>query len=313
MDKGRDAASRPTQGTPADAGVQRRGVLLALIGAGCWGFSANCVSWLTTNTQADVLWLGNMRLIISGLIFLAVALVGFRPQLRRLLTTRSLWPSTVGYTLLGVILMQVSYMSAIKYTNPGTALLLQSTGMPMVLVVGCLKGRRLPSPYEWVSLALACLGVLMIACQGDIRTLDINPLGLFWGLGAGVAMAGYNLLSVRIMDEAGMVPLNAVTMLLGAAVLTPFVRPWEAPPSLGTEGWLVFAGVVLVGTILAYAIYLKGVQDAGPVKASLIGLFEPVSGAVIAALWLGTVFTGWDLLGGLLILAMMTLVALQRD
>ena len=81
---------------------------------------------------------------------------------------------------------------------------------------------------------------------------------------------------------------------------------------LDVEGWLVFAGIVLIGTMLAYAAFLRGAYDAGPVIASLIGVFEPVSGAVISALWLGTIFTGWDILGGLCIITMMILVALKK-
>lgn len=286
-----------------------RGILLAFIGAACWGFSANCVSWLTTYTVADVLWLSDMRLIFAGILFLGAAAVFARPKLVHLMRSRHLWGAMAAYTLVGVILMQISYMSAIKYTNPGTALLLQESGVPLILVISCLKGRCWPRKSETVALLLAIFGIVLIATQGDVRTLSINPLGLFWGLASGVALAGYNILSVKLMEECGALVLNAVSLTLGALVLTPFVRPWEVSVGFGLDGWAVFFAVVVVGTMLAYGVYLKGVMDAGPVRASLIGVFEPVSGAIIAALWLGTVFTTWDLIGGIAILVMMVIVA----
>ena len=81
---------------------------------------------------------------------------------------------------------------------------------------------------------------------------------------------------------------------------------------MDASGWMAFAGIVLIGTMLAYVLYLRGVSDAGRVRASLIGVFEPVSGVIISALWLGTVFSGWDFLGGVAIVAMMILVALDK-
>lgn len=307
-----DSSQRTAQGTLREEpgpSHQARGILFAFAGAACWGFSANCVSWLVTYTQAEVLWLGNLRIIAAGLLFLAFALIADRSKVVRLVTSPHLRSGVLLYTLLGVILMQVSYMSAIKYTNPGTALLLQESGVPLILVLTCLRKRRWPTKLEVAALALALFGIVVIATQGDVRTLSINPLGLFWGLASGVALAGYNLASIRLIDECGLAATNAVTMMLGALVLTPFVRPWEASAELGVSGWLVFAGVVLVGTMLAYGLYLAGVRDAGPVRASLIGVFEPVSGAVIAAVWLGTAFSLWDVIGGIAILAMMVIVA----
>ena len=75
---------------------------------------------------------------------------------------------------------------------------------------------------------------------------------------------------------------------------------------------IVFFAIVLVGTMFAYAIYLRGIAYCGTVKASLVGVAEPISGTVISALWLGTVFSGWDLLGGALIITMMIIVALNK-
>ena len=77
-------------------------------------------------------------------------------------------------------------------------------------------------------------------------------------------------------------------------------------------GYDNFEALEAVLFALAYAAFLQGAYDAGPVIASLIGVFEPVSGAVISALWLGTVFSGWDILGGLCIIIMMILVALKK-
>lgn len=287
------------------------GMSLAFLGAVCWGFSATCVSWLTNEANVDVIWLADVRMLVAGGLFFIVALVRDRDKLKALVRDRALMVRIVAYTAIGVMLMQVSYMSAIKYTNPGTALLLQETGVPLVVLVSCVRMKRLPSKAEAIALALAFIGIVLISTQGDITSLAIDPLGLFWGLAAGVAMMGYILVPVRLTEECGPFVTNGVALLAGGIAFLPFARPWEGV-QLDGAGWLVVGGVVVVGTMVAYVVYLRGVVEAGPVKASLVGLFEPVSGAIISALWLGTVFSVWDYIGGAAIIAMMVVVALRK-
>lgn len=289
-----------------------RGMFFALVGASCWGFSGTCVSYLVDKNQVDIPWLACTRLLVAGLLFLAVALVRDRDKFAVLFRDRGLVARTVLYTLLAVVLMQISYMTGIKYTNAGTTLLLLEVSVPIVLVVECLRGRRLPRPVEALALALAAGGVFCIATQGNPGSIGINPVGLFWGLMSAVANASYILLSVKVVEKCGSLVLNGVAMTFGAILLAPWARPWESTVVLDASGWIVFFAIVLVGTMFAYAIYLRGVALCGTVKASLVGVAEPISGTVISALWLGTVFSGWDLFGGALIIAMMIIVALNK-
>ena len=129
-----------------------RGVLYALIGASCWGFSGTCVSYLVDKNQVDIPWLACTRLIVAGLLFLAVAFVRDRDKFAVLFHDRGLIARTILYTLLAVALMQISYMSGIKYTNAGTTLLLLEVSVPIVLVVECIRGRRLPVPSASIRL-----------------------------------------------------------------------------------------------------------------------------------------------------------------
>lgn len=91
------------------------------------------------------------------------------------------------------------------------------------------------------------------------------------------------------------------------------------------SGWLTvvrmfLAGVVLLGTLeisvvgtaLAFTLYLQGVSDVGGVRASLLACTEPVSATLCAALWLHTSFAWQDLLGFAAILVMAVLIALPE-
>ena len=289
-----------------------RGMFYAFIGATCWGFSASCVSVLVESNGAGVLWLADTRLFAAGGLFLVAALVKDRDKFAALARDKTLIVQLVAYSLIAVVLMQVSYMNAIKFTNPGTALFLLELSIVMVLVYECIRARRAPKAMEVIAIALALIGVFFIATQGNIGSLGISAIGLVFGVLAAIANAGYIIIPTRLVNECGTLITNALGMLLAAVLLLPFGRPWEVPAGMDASGWLVFAGIVLVGTMLAYVVFLKGLVYAGKMKAGLIGVFEPVSGVIISALWLGTAFSMWDFLGGAAIVSMMVLVTLSK-
>lgn len=91
-------------------------------------------------------------------------------------------------------------------------------------------------------------------------------------------------------------------MFFGGIAMGAVVRPWSYGVAwdAGTVGAL--AGVVVVGTAIAFGLYLQGVSMIGPLKGSIMGSVEPVSAVVISVFWLGTRFTLPDFLGFALIL-----------
>ena len=195
------------------------GVVFACIGAACWGFSGTCVSYLVGHNQVDIPWLACVRLFVAGLLFLIVACICDRDKFAVLFHDRGLIMHTIAYTLVAVVLMQISYMSGIKYTNAGTTLLLLEVSIPIVLVVECVRSRRLPRLIEIVALVLALGGVTSIATQGNLGSIGINPLGLMWGLLSAVANAGYILLSGKVVERCGSNDVRLRNILAGHRIL----------------------------------------------------------------------------------------------
>ena len=81
------------------------------------------------------------------------------------------------------------------------------------------------------------------------------------------------------------------------------VRPWNIPAELTLYSLFALGGMVLVGTVLSYTLYLQGVNDIGSVKASMLACVEPVSAALFSFFWLKTRFAPADILGFALILS----------
>lgn len=285
-----------------------RGVLLVLLGALCWGFSATCASYLMQAFSISVTWLVSVRLIIAGSLFFVLALAKSRDKIKQLLHDKKMVGLVVAYAIVGMILMQTTYMMAVRYAGAGNALLLQETGLILIMLAACVKGHRRPRAHEIICILLAIGGTLSIATQGNIGSLGIAPLGLAWGLIAGVCLAGYNIVPVNLLDSYGSTVTNGLSMPVAAIFFLPIGQPWNAP-ALPIEGIAALLAVCLIGTFVAYLAYLEGVKIAGPVKASLMAVFEPVSAMAFSFVWLGEAITLFDGIGCVLIVIMMLLVA----
>ena len=285
-----------------------RGIVFAALGGICWGFSGNCAQMLTAELGVPVLWITAVRLTVAAVIFLAICLVREpRHLLAALRDGRSL-AYIAGFAILGVLLTQVSYLSAIAYTNAGTGTVLERTGLVLIMGYVCLRTRRLPRPREAAGLVLAIGGTVLIATQGDFSRLAIAPAGLGWGLVSAVALAFYTLMPGKPLAKWGSFIVTGLAMAMGGTVSMAGVQPW----TLGVEVTPAVVGImalmVLVGTFAAYLFYLQGIADAGPVRAGLVGCVEPVSATIISAAWLGTAVTPMDVLGCAMIVAMVFLV-----
>lgn len=285
-----------------------RGIVFAALGGICWGFSGNCAQMLTAELGVPVLWITAVRLTVAAFIFLAICLVREpRNLLAALRDGRSL-AYIAGFAVLGVLLTQISYLSAIAYTNAGTGTVLERTGLVLIMGYVCLRTRRLPHPREAAGLVLAIGGTVLIATQGDFSRLAIAPAGLGWGLVSAVALAFYTLMPGKPLAKWGSFIVTGLAMAIGGTVSMIGVQPWTMDVAVTPAVVGVMALMVLVGTFAAYLFYLQGIADAGPVRAGLVGCVEPVSATVISALWLGTTVTPMDVLGCAMIVVMVFLV-----
>ncbi len=298
--------SRASGGSQAEL----RGVVFALIGGIGWGFSGACAQFLLTTYGLDTLWITVVRLLGAGVVLMAVCLLRFRKNLRALWCCPRDALHLVLFAMAGIVFCQVTYLMAIQYSNAATATVLQYIGPVLIVVLACLRGRRLPSAREAVAVLCVILGTFLVATHGDPSTMALSPQGLTWGLLAAVGVALYSLLPVNLILRYGAVPVVGSGMLVGGVVMFVATQAWAAPVQMDATGWLaLLCGLVLVGTVVGYTFYLEGVKVAGAPKASLVSSIEVVSATLFAVLWLGTAFAWIDIVGFAFIMATVFLLA----
>ena len=194
-------------------------------------------------------------------------------------------------------------------TNSATATVLQTLALVVLMVYACVRSRRSPRGRELAGLALALGGTFLIATGGDPSHLAMPLNGLLWGIATCFTYALYSAVPEGLLKRWGSPVVNAVTMLASGTVLMVATRPWESVPAFDAAGWLGVVAIVAVGTFLAYALYMQGVKDLGPLRASMLGTSEPIAATVFSVLWLGTSFAPTDLAGFAMIIVMVYLTA----
>lgn len=292
---------------------KRRGYLCATGGAISWGLSGTCSQFLFSYYDIDALILTNIRLLSAGVILLMLTLWLQRDTLIAILHDRSSLIHMVLFAVCGLITCQATYLFAIQYTNAGTATVLQSLNVALMSLLAAIHLRRWPDRWQIIAVILAIGGVFLIATGGRPDTMIISPQGLFWGLADAVACILYTVIPHRQIQRWGTLPVNGLGMFIGGLVLALFLQPWQLSLSLDLAGILAIAFIVLIGTVASFTLFLRGVGDIGPVKATFIGTLEPVSATVSSLIFLGTPFTGTDFIGFFCILATVYIITMKSN
>jgi drug/metabolite transporter (DMT)-like permease len=222
------------------------------------------------------------------------------------------------YGVLAVAGAQFAYFNAVSHLSVGVALLLEYQGI--VLVVGWLwlrHGRR-PRPLVLAGSAVAITGLaLVLDVVGGFR---LDGVGVLWGLLAAVGLAVYFVLAADEDEPLPPLVLSCAGLWVGALTLVGLavaglipVRATTGPVTLaGREvSWVVpVLGLSLVAAALAYVLGVLGARLLGATLASFVGLAEVLFAVGFAWLFVGQVPTVLQAIGGVVVIAGVTLVRL---
>lgn len=296
-----------------------RGVACTLGGATLWGFSGACIQFLGESYAITSSFISFARAAVAAVLFVAVVLATRREALLSLLGARAARGPLLLFGV-GLYLSQITYAISIEYTNAGTATVLQATCTVFVMLFTCLKLRRAPRLPDLVGLVCALAAATLIATQGDWGVIVLPVAGLAWGIGNALSETLYIMAPQKLYGRWDRVTIISCGMVISgiAAALVWVVQAAgggadsSLVPALDAVGWLaLIGGVGLLGTFAAFGLFLYGVSLVGSVKGSLLGVAEPAGAMIIAALWLGTAFSGADWAGLVLMAAMIALVSLS--
>lgn len=134
-----------------------KGVLCTIIGGACWGISGTCGEYLCTYRGMDTRVLTDMRLLGAGIILCIFLACRERKKLQEFLHTPKALIHCIIFGVCGLMFTQFAYLTAISKTNAGTATVLQYLSAIIVLLVVCVKNRKITGVAGKYSNYTACL------------------------------------------------------------------------------------------------------------------------------------------------------------
>ena len=287
-----------------------KGTFFTVIAGIAWGLSGTSGQYLMAH-GISALVLTNIRLIVAGLLLVLLSHIKSKEQFLAFLKDKSSLFSLLLFSLFGLFLNQLAYLSAIQETNAGTATVLQYVCPVGILAYTCIKDKVAPTMAEIISMILAIGGTFLIATHGQLDQLSMTPAGLFWGLFSALTYALYIILPIKLIQKWGSILVIGVGMTISGFVAVPFTGIIGARIPMSFDIFLAFAGIILIGTVFAYTAFLKGASMVGPVKSSLLASIEPISAVFFAFMIMGDIFYPVDFLGMAMILLAVTIISLK--
>ncbi|MBC3920156.1 DMT family transporter [Undibacterium sp. CY18W] len=244
------------------------------------------------------------------LLLLAWRLEGGLPKL-----TRQQMHATFSLGATGIFLYNLCFFAALERMPAGrTALFVALNPIVTALALAMLFGERL-SKIRWLGILIAFAGAAVVITRGDLlgAVHDLSQSvgkGELFMLAAICGWAAYTIIGRHALK--GLSPIAATTyaslwglLLLGIGAALEIPRFEPAHMSLQIIAALVYLGAF--GTVIGFVWYYEGVKSIGPARTAVFNNLVPVFGISLGALILGEPILTSMIIGGLLVIAGVTL------
>lgn len=244
------------------------------------------------------------------LLLLAWRLEGGLPKL-----TRQQMHATFSLGATGIFLYNLCFFAALERMPAGrTALFVALNPIVTALALAMLFGERL-SKLRWLGILIAFAGAAVVITRGDLlgAVHDLSQSvgkGELFMLAAICGWAAYTIIGRHALK--GLSPIAATTyaslwglLLLGIGAVLELPRFEPSHMSLQVIAALVYLGAF--GTVIGFVWYYEGVKSIGPARTAVFNNLVPVFGISLGALILGEPILTSMIIGGLLVIAGVTL------
>ena len=293
---------------------RKTGFFLVITGATLWGIGGTVAQKLFQQYGIDVNWLVTTRLLIAGLLLLAIQfLMKDRSQIFGVWKEKRTGVQLIVFGLLGMLAVQYTYMASIRHGNAAVATLLQYLAPVMIIFYLVLRRQAVFRRVDLVTVILALGGCFLLLTNGSLSGLSVPAPAVIWGVLSGVSLAFYTLYAIPLLARFDSLVIVGWAMIIGGFALSFVHPPWKIDLSgLDAEAIGYIAFVIIFGTMIAFWFYIESLQSLAPKETSLLGSLEPLAAVLTTVFWLGVPFGFYQWLGTACIIAMILMLALLK-
>ncbi|MGS5018673.1 EamA family transporter [Paenibacillus sp. JJ1683] len=295
-----------------DKSARKTGLFLVITGAIFWGISGTVAKKLFQ--QIDVNWLVTTRLLIAGVLLLALQfLIKDRTQIWGVWKNRRTAFQLVVYGLVGMLSVQYTYMASIQRGNAAVATLLQYLAPIMIIIYLILRKHTVFTRKDLSAILLALVGCFFLLTNGSISQLSVPTVAIVWGILSAIALAFYTLYAIPLLKQYDSLVIVGWAMVIGGFGLSLVHPPWQIDfQSLSLETILYLAFVIIFGTMIAFWFYIESLQSLSPKETSFLSSLEPLAAVLTTVFWLKEPFGFFQWVGVICIIGLILLLAFNK-
>ena len=266
-------------------------VLLTAFAPSVWGTTY----WVTTEVLPPdrPLLAATVRALPAGLLLLAVT--------RRLPSGSWWWRSAVLGTFNIGAFFALLFVAA--YRLPGGIAAVVGAFQPLIVAVlaAALVGERVRLRIVLCALA-GIAGVALLVLRAEAR---LDGIGVLAAIAGACVMAVGVVLAKRWGQPAPLLAVTGWQLVAGGLLLAPLAFAVEGVPAqaLTTENLLGYLYLCIIGTVLAYSLWFRGVHHLPVTGVIFLGLLSPLVATLIGWLALGQSLGPEQVLGAVLVVA----------
>ena len=270
-------------------------VLLTALAPAIWGSTYIVTSELLPPDRPFTAAL--LRTLPAGLL---LALYSWR------LPQRQDWGRLALLSALNIGFFQALLFVAAYRLPGGLAAVVGAIQPLLVMAMAWALERRQPAR---LAVGASVLGVAGMAALLLSAGAVWEPVGIAAALAGAACMAAGTYLARRWRPDVPVLAFTGWQLLAGGLMLAPVAWLVDAPlPALNTTQMLGYAYLSIIGALLAYALWFRGIKRLSPEAVSSLGLLSPLTAVLLGWVLLGQAMTGWSLVGLVTVLASVLVV-----
>ena len=278
-----------------------RGMLLASLASSLWAISGISGEILFKKFNFSSDWLVSTRTLISGiLLFLIVIFIEKKSVLRPLKNKRDC-AGIILFGTAGMYLVQYTYFKTIELSNVSFATILQFTAPFFIFIYESIKNKKIPAVSTIILLFMTILGVVFIATKGNFSNLLISLEALLLGVISAIMIAFYSTYPKKLLKKYGSITVVGWGMIIGSIISNVIHPIWKIEGNVNAKSMIQVIIVVILGTSIAYLIYIASLNYISSSLAGILTAFEPVLAAILSVAIFGLKFSFIEIVGFILV------------
>ena len=207
----------------------------------------------------------------------------------------------------------ICLFEAYKYIPSGLATTLIFL-YPVLVALIMVFLRVVPSWQVWLAIVATFVGVIIMT-QGD-SSQEINPIGVLLSLGSALVYALFIVIINRskTISSISNSLLTFYALMVGAVVFLTRISlsGREVMADIDTSlDWLNIVGLAILPTIVSTATLAVATRRIGATKASVLGVFEPITAILVGTLVFGEALTNNIIIGILIAIVAVTFMIIS--